>query len=171
VQQFVQSAGTEDARKSPSGLSGHCLWPPEPHGPGYFGDGYVYDGRVNPQAVQEHEATENEKRCLPRCTVSYEYTSLTLAKYGVASATYVVLPDTRVVVGTSCYDLHRLDMCLFALRGHSGFGMIRERHVMKKWLMDAGWWLDQDRNGTTLLAVLPFTRFSSSDHWSFAFGC
>ena len=177
VQQFVQSAGTEDARKSPSGLSGHCLWPPEPHD-----RGYVYDGRVNPQAVQEHEATENEKRCLPRCTVSYQYTrhdSLTLVKYGVASATYVVLPDTRVVVGTSCYELHRLDMCLFALRSGGGFGMIRERLAMRKWMRDAGWMLDQDRNGTTLLDVLPFLNFlrgiemlsNNNFMFSFAFGC
>jgi hypothetical protein len=98
----------------------------------------------------------------------------------VASVTYDVIPYLHVAVGTVCFELHRLDMCLFALRGGAGFKGVRQRLTVRKWLRDAGWILDQDRNGTKLVEVLPFldevsggtSNATVQNHmWSLAFGC
>jgi hypothetical protein len=121
LRQFVQTAGTEHARKSVSGMCGHCLWPPELH------DGSIYNGEVNPQGVAEHEVTENEKRCLPRCRSDEKF----------------VFHHATVVIETSCYKLHRLDTCLFVLRSFNNFERIHHRLAIRKWLQDAGWILDQ----------------------------
>lgn len=174
LQQFVMSVGTEDARLSSSGLSGHCLWPP------VEAEQYVYNGSANPLGVHENNATLKEKKCLPRCRLEYTWSTVENGLYlssRVTAAKYVVVPYTAVAVGTwpmtACYELHRLDLFLFALRASifdpadptAAFLGARHRTAMKKWLLDAGWVVDGSRDGT-----LPFS-LKAAWAWSFVFGC
>lgn len=173
LQQFVMSVGTEDARLSSSGLSGHCLWPPI--------EAEHYNGSANPLGVHEMNATLKEKKCLPRCKLEFTWSTVEMVDRPaplsrVTAVKYVVVPYTTVAVGTwpmtACYELHRLDLCLFALRvAHDPtVAFLGARHLtaMKKWLLDAGWVVDGSRGDGT--GTLPFA-LKATWAWSFVFGC
>ena len=166
------SVGTEDARLSSSGLSGHCLWPPI--------EAEHYNGSANPLGVHEMNATLKEKKCLPRCKLEFTWSTVEMVYRPaplsrITAVKYVVVPYTTVAVGsgpmTACYELHRLDLCLFALRvAHDRtVAFLGARHLtaMKKWLLDAGWVVDGSRDGT---GTLPFA-LKAMWAWSFVFGC
>jgi hypothetical protein len=163
LRQFVESAGSEDGRRSFSGLSGHCLWPQASNS-----CSPTYDGKVHPLGVLVSNATVKEKACLPLCTWP--------GNKVVTPAKYEVIPFLHVAVDGHCYELHRLDMCLFALRGGAGFVGVRQRVLVRTWLREASWILDQDRNGMKLVDALPFldggyVMHGTNHMWSVAFGC
>ena len=50
LEEFVKTAGSEDGLASSSGLSGHCLWPPQNLEVSHWRE-EVYVGPVNPQGL------------------------------------------------------------------------------------------------------------------------